>query len=116
MSCKRGCGGPPASVWPLSISTHAVYEKRQILYSLESNRKRDRGVRVLPLPQVSPCSALPIPRVHVVGDRRGLGTRQGRAAHEGRADAGIELADEVLAGHCSWPPNADLRVSFYSVV
>ena len=34
------------------------------------------GVRVLPLPQVI-ASALPIARVHVAGDRRGLGIRQG---------------------------------------
>ena len=33
------------------------------------------GVRVLPLPQVI-ASALPIARVHVTGDRRGLGIRQ----------------------------------------
>jgi len=50
--------------------------KGQILDSLKSNRNEIGSQGSSPLPSIPPCSALPIPRVHVAGDRRGLGTRQ----------------------------------------
>ena len=50
--------------------------KGQILYSLKSNRNEIGSQGSSPLPSIPPCSALPIPRVHVAGDRRGLGIRQ----------------------------------------
>jgi len=49
---------------------------KQILYSLRIKRRRDRGSGSFPFPKYPLLCSTDFPRVHVAGDRRGLGIRQ----------------------------------------
>ena len=49
---------------------------KQILYSLRIKRRRDQGSGSFPFPKYPLLCSTDFPRVHVTGDRRGLGIRQ----------------------------------------